>query len=72
MTTQFKEDFDFESANAEFENIRKELFENLKISQDKTEIPAKAAPSKSLFGVSFRNYRSILKRYQFSFFRFHF
>lgn len=29
---QYKEDFDFESANAEFETIRKELFENLKIS----------------------------------------
>lgn len=39
--TQFKEDFDFESANAEFENIRKELFENLKIStgNDKPEEP---------------------------------
>lgn len=36
--TQFKEDFDFESANAEFETIRKELFENLKISPDKEEV----------------------------------
>jgi len=34
-TEQYKEDFDFESANAEFESIRKELFENLKISADK-------------------------------------
>lgn len=36
-TEQYKEDFDFESANAEFETIRKELFENLKISTDKEE-----------------------------------
>ena len=39
--TQFKEDFDFESANAEFETIRKELFENLKISPDKEEVISK-------------------------------
>ena len=39
--TQFKEDFDFESANAEFETIRKELFENLKISPDKEEVTSK-------------------------------